>query len=553
MKNRKTLFICIVLFLIIFNLWHSHASAYVVNKTGGADIKWFTPNATFLINSTGGPSNTLSAIQASMQTWTDVGASIFTFVYGGTSLSTSCGTNDGVNLVCFGSMGLTGTLAQNSFWYYTVSGQIIDSDIKYNTDYVWSTDGSAGAYDVQNVGTHEFGHSLSLADLYSAPDSEKTMYGYAGTGETKKRSLDQDDINGISYLYPDTTPPTGSVNINSGATYTNSTASTLTLTCTDSGTGCSQMQFSNDNSTWSTAEAYATTKSWPLSSGDGMKTVYAKFKDNAGNWSSAYTDTIVLDATTPSTTASPTGGTYTSAQSVTLTCNDATGSGCASRLYCLGSGCTPTTPYNGAINISSSNTLRFYSTDNAGNSESVKFEAYTIGTVPLEITTTSLSSGNLDFAYSVTLTATGGLLPYSWEINSGNLPNGLTLNSSTGAISGTPTATGIFDFTGRVTDTNASNAYKNLSIKVLSYPVRIGFPPVYYLNIQDAYDACVNGNTIQIGATDFTEDLYCDKAVSILLKGGHDSDYTHNFSYTIINGKLTISHGTVVIENLIIK
>ena len=45
------------------------------------------------------------------------------------------------------------------------------------------------------------GHSLSLADLYGAADSEKTMYGYSATGETKQRTLDQDDINGIIYLY----------------------------------------------------------------------------------------------------------------------------------------------------------------------------------------------------------------------------------------------------------------------------------------------------------------------------------------------------------------
>jgi hypothetical protein len=127
------------------------------------------------------------------------------------------------------------------------------------------------------------------------------------------------------------------------------------------------------------------------------------------------------------------------------------------------------------------------------------------------------------------------------------------LNSSTGAISGTPTETGIFDLTGQVTDSNSSNAYKNLSITVLSYPVRIGSPLTYYLSIQDAYDSCFNGNIIQIGATEFNEDLYCDKDVSIVLKGGYDFNYAHNSSYTIINGTLTITHGTVKIENLIIK
>ena len=61
------------------------------------------------------------------------------------------------------------------------------------------------------------------------------------------------------------------------------------------------MQFSNDNTNWSTAETYATSKTWTLSSGDGTKTVYAKFKDTAGNWSTAYSDTITLDTTAPDT------------------------------------------------------------------------------------------------------------------------------------------------------------------------------------------------------------------------------------------------------------
>lgn len=102
----------------------------------------------------------------------------------------------------------------------------------------------------------------------------------------------------------DTTPPTGTIKINNDAQYTNSTAVTLNLSATDSGSGMgtgAQMQFSNDNSTWSTAEAYATTKSWALASGDGTKTVYAKFKDVAGNWSTAVSDTIILDTTKPST------------------------------------------------------------------------------------------------------------------------------------------------------------------------------------------------------------------------------------------------------------
>ncbi|MBM4402073.1 MAG: carboxypeptidase regulatory-like domain-containing protein [Candidatus Cloacimonetes bacterium] len=51
-------------------------------------------------------------------------------------------------------------------------------------------------------------------------------------------------------------------------------------------------------------ETYAISKSWTLTSGDGSKTVYIKFKDTAGNTSSTYSDSIILDTT--SLTPTPT-------------------------------------------------------------------------------------------------------------------------------------------------------------------------------------------------------------------------------------------------------
>jgi len=99
----------------------------------------------------------------------------------------------------------------------------------------------------------------------------------------------------------DTTPPTGSIKINNNAQYINSNTVTLNLSAVDNsgGTGLSQMRFSNDNTTWSTSESYAATKSWELASGDGTKTVYVKFKDVAGNWSQSYSDVIILDTIVP--------------------------------------------------------------------------------------------------------------------------------------------------------------------------------------------------------------------------------------------------------------
>ncbi|MBI4465694.1 MAG: putative Ig domain-containing protein, partial [Acidobacteria bacterium] len=89
----------------------------------------------------------------------------------------------------------------------------------------------------------------------------------------------------------------------------------------------------------------------------------------------------------------------------------------------------------------------------------------TTGSGP-SITTSSLSSGTQNAAYSAILTATGGTTPYTWSIISGSLQAGLTLGSSTGIISGTPTGTGTNNFTVQVTDIQSQTATKALSLTV---------------------------------------------------------------------------------------
>lgn len=58
----------------------------------------------------------------------------------------------------------------------------------------------------------------------------------------------------------------------------------------------------------------------------------------------------------------------------------------------------------------------------------------------LSVSTTSLANGQVGKPYSAMLTASGGAPPLSWSISSGTLPTGLSLNASSGAITGTPSA-----------------------------------------------------------------------------------------------------------------
>jgi len=77
-------------------------------------------------------------------------------------------------------------------------------------------------------------------------------------------------------------------------------------------------------------------------------------------------------------------------------------------------------------------------------------------------------------AYSVTVSATGGTLPYLFALTSGSLPPGLSLVPSTGVISGTPTTAGTYAFVLQVTDFNGSTGSQSFSITVTTPAVAGG-------------------------------------------------------------------------------
>ncbi len=87
---------------------------------------------------------------------------------------------------------------------------------------------------------------------------------------------------------------------------------------------------------------------------------------------------------------------------------------------------------------------------------------------PLAILTSpALPSGFTGVAYSAALNASGGQPPYTWSA-SGSLPPGLTLNPSTGAISGTPSTAGNFAFSTTVRDTAGAVLSQNFTLNVFS-------------------------------------------------------------------------------------
>ena len=85
---------------------------------------------------------------------------------------------------------------------------------------------------------------------------------------------------------------------------------------------------------------------------------------------------------------------------------------------------------------------------------------------PPVITSTTMPSGIENTLYGFQLRASGGTQPYTWQITSGDLPEELELNSSTGLISGVPNETGWFSFNVQVRDALGSRGFASLSLEI---------------------------------------------------------------------------------------
>jgi hypothetical protein len=125
----------------------------------------------------------------------------------------------------------------------------------------------------------------------------------------------------------------------------------------------------------------------------------------------------------------------------------------------------------------SSTPLTFTVTDASSPAQSAAAAlTLTVAASPLTVGTTSLPSGQLGTAYSKTLVATGGAKPYTWSLTSGTLPAGLSLNTATGAITGTPTAVvSATPLTFTVTDSSSpvQSAAATVTLTITANPVSV--------------------------------------------------------------------------------
>ena len=100
----------------------------------------------------------------------------------------------------------------------------------------------------------------------------------------------------------------------------------------------------------------------------------------------------------------------------------------------------------------------------ASKAFSLSISASTVS--PVSILTTSLPTATSGSSYNTMLQASGGVSPYLWSITTGQLPLGLSLNASTGVISGTPSASGTYGFTAAVRDAQSTPQTASQALQV---------------------------------------------------------------------------------------
>ena len=119
---------------------------------------------------------------------------------------------------------------------------------------------------------------------------------------------------------------------------------------------------------------------------------------------------------------------------------------------------------SGTVTATGTFTFTVTATDSAGSSSSKSFTIHATAAT-LVITTANLGNGTVGSPYSGSVSATGGVLPYTWTAS--GMPSGLSI-SAVGAISGTPIAAGTYSVSVTVTDSAGTKASQGYTVTIAS-------------------------------------------------------------------------------------
>lgn len=162
--------------------------------------KWRTSAVTYKLDATL-PASFLPAISSAVASWN----------VGGTPLRLSANPFS-ANVISLGYIAGSNILGQTRVSYIPSTQTIVGFTLVFNRSFNWGIAAEPNKFDVQSIGTHEFGHSIGLGHPSDSSCAEQTMWYSIGIGETKKRSIETGDSAGLVTLYgsvpaPSSAPP----------------------------------------------------------------------------------------------------------------------------------------------------------------------------------------------------------------------------------------------------------------------------------------------------------------------------------------------------------
>lgn len=214
----------VLVILVCLTAQPAHAYLHLTFSVGSTQtpLEWNTARVRWFATDRGVSGVSASQFQtevaAAFASWEAVPTASIAFQFAGFT-SASPSDDDGISVFGFDSEpDLDRVLGATSFIVDVTNGAIVESDVFFNSIFTWSTvaAGEAGRFDLQSVALHEIGHFVglghsALGETEIRPEGGRRVLASGavmfpislGRGITKDRTLQPDDIAGVSDLYPD--------------------------------------------------------------------------------------------------------------------------------------------------------------------------------------------------------------------------------------------------------------------------------------------------------------------------------------------------------------
>ena len=192
--------------------------------------------------------------------------------------------------------------------------------------------------------------------------------------------------------------------------------------------------------------------------------------------------------------------------------------------------------------------LYAFSRDAAGNiSSAYDYITITVTEATLSVTLAGSGSGSVNSN------------PTGLTCTSGTCSRNFALNSTVGLLS-TPGADSLFGgWSGACSGSSACSVSMSSAKAVtatynLLPPVRLNrTTPLYYSTLQEAYNAAISGDVIQLKEGTLAGSLNTSRAIAVSLKGGYNASYSAVSSSTLLQGTVTLGLGSVVLDRVNIR